>query len=129
MSNLSQLRILVSQTRALTEKNLCIAVVKHLISTLLRAVLIPVAFMVLLSNIKNFLIAKKGFSVSSPQPVQSLSSNILENQKVVFVQPDGLGPDVANVIRTLADPLREADKRLVFLTDTNDLLTTCQENS
>lgn len=128
MSNLSQLRIVARQTRALTEKNLRIVVLKHPISTLLRAVLIPVAFMVLLSNIKNFLIAKNGFSVGSPQLVQNLSSNILENKKVVFVQPDGLGTDVGDVIRTLADPLREADKHLVFLTDPNDLLTTCQES-
>ncbi|KAE9373139.1 ABC transporter [Stipitochalara longipes BDJ] len=128
MSKLSQIRILVRQTRALTEKNLLIAVVKHPISTLFRAVLVPIAFMVLLSNIKNFLIAKNGFSVGSPQPVQSLSNNILKTQKLVFVQPAGLGPDVTEVIQTLTDPLRQASKQLVFLADANDLLTTCQES-
>jgi ATP-binding cassette subfamily A (ABC1) protein 3 len=128
MSKLSQLRILARQTRALTEFFLLIVVVKHPISTLFRAVLVPIGFMVLLSNIKNFLIAKNGFSIGSPQPVQSLSNNILKNQKLVFVQPAGLGPDVADVIRTLAGPLREAGKQLVLLTDANDFLTTCQES-
>lgn len=127
MSKPSQLRMLWRQTRALTEKNLLIAVVKHPVSTLFRAVIVPIAFMVLLSNIKNFLIAKNGFSVGSPQPVQSLANNILNNQKLVFVQPDGLGPDVAEVVQTLADPIR-ADRQLIFLTDPNDLLTTCRES-
>ena len=83
--------IFVRQTWALTKKNLLIFVVRHWFSTFLRAIVLSIAFMPLLPNIKNFLITQNGFGVGSPL-VQSLANNLPGYQKLVFVQPPGLGP-------------------------------------
>jgi len=119
-------RVFVRQTWALTKKTFLIAVVRHWRSTFLRAVFLPIAFMVLLSNIKNFLIARNGFGVGTPLPVQSLADSFSSTQKLVFVTSPGLGPDVARVVEDLADPLQ--GRHLVYLTEPNDLLTTCKES-
>lgn len=126
MASISGFRIFVHQTRALTKKNLLIAVVKHPVSTCFRALIVPIAFMVLLSNLKNFLITQNGFGIGSPQPVQNLTSNILSTQKLVVVQPNDLGPDVGEVVRRLTDPLR--NHQVVVLSNPTDLLTTCKES-
>jgi ATP-binding cassette subfamily A (ABC1) protein 3 len=124
----SRARLFARQTWALTKKTLLIAVVRHWFSTLLRAVILPILFMALLSNIKNFLIARNGFGVGSPLPVYSLAYNLPANEKLVFVQPPGLGPDVETVVKKIADPLRAEKKFLVFLTEPEELVTTCRES-
>ena len=109
----SHIRFFVGQTWALTKKNLLVAVVGHWFSAFLCATVLPIAFMVLLSNINNFLIAQNGFGVGSPLPAQSLANNLPGYQKLVFVQPLGLGLDVAKVVKAVASPLR-GNKNLIF---------------
>jgi hypothetical protein len=121
-------RIFFRQTWALTKKTLLITIGRHWPSTLLRGILLPVAFVVLLANLKNFIIAHNGFGISSPVPVSSLADNVLENQKFVVVQPPGLGADVARVVDTIVHPLRATNTQLVFLSDENDLVSTCLES-
>lgn len=120
-------RFFVRQTWALTKKTLLIAVVRHWFSTIFRALVLPIAFLVLLLNIKNLVVDNDTYGVGSPAPVQSLMTAISSSAKLVFVQPPGLGPDVVTVVDSLANPLR-AHKQLVFLTNENDLLLTCKES-
>jgi len=118
-------RLLLRQTWVLTKKNLLIAVIRNWFSTLLRALILPIAFLVLLLNIKNIVVGNDGYGVGSPSPVQSLAEAIPNSQKLVFVQPPGLGPDVTRVIDLLASTLGR--KQAVYLSDPNDLLTTCRQ--
>ena len=127
MGTTFQPRIFAKQTWALTKKNLLIAVVRHWFATLIRALILPVAFMVLLSNIKNFLIAKNGFGMSTPVPVQSLANALSNDRKFVIVQSPHLGFDVSTVVAKVTEPLR-SNQRLVFLSDEHDLITTCVES-
>ncbi len=115
------------QSWALTQKILLIAIIRHWLSTIFRALVLPIAFMVLLLNIKNLLTGNNTYGYGSPSQVQNLATTISSSQKLVFVQPPGIGPDVARVVDTLTTSLR-GNKQLVFLTDQNDLLTTCREN-
>jgi ATP-binding cassette, subfamily A (ABC1), member 3 len=119
--------VFIRQTWALTRKTLLIVVVRHWVSTIVRALILPIAFLVLLLNIKNFLDGNNTYGVGSPAPVQSLKAAIPDSRKLVFVQTAGLGADAAIAVDTIANPLR-ATKQLVFLTDEDDLLTTCKEN-
>ena len=93
-------RIFIRQTGALTKKILLIAVVRHPISTAFRALVLPIAFLILLLNIKHFLYPNNRYGFGSPAPVKSLEEAIPSSQKLVFVQPPGLGQDVATVIDT-----------------------------
>jgi hypothetical protein len=122
-----EFRIFVRQTWALTKKTLLIAVVRHWFSTTFRALVLPIAFLLLLLNIKNLVVGNYTYGVGSPAPVQGLETAVSSSAKLVFVQPPGLGPDVTRVVDTIANPLR-ADKQLIFLSNENDLLTTCQES-
>ena len=120
-------RIFLKQTWALTKKNLLIAVVRHWFATLVRAIILPIVFMVLLSNIKNFLIAKNGFGISTPIPVQSLANSLPIDQKFVIVQSPNLGYDVSTAVAKVVEPLR-SNKKLVFLSDEKELITTCVQS-
>lgn len=120
-------RFFARQTWALTKKNLLIIVQRHWFSTTFRALVLPIAFLVLLLIIKDLILGNDTYGVGSPAPVQSLETAISSSSKLVFVQPPNLGSDVARAVDALASPLR-ADKQLVFLTDENDLLTTCRES-
>ncbi|KAK9494594.1 hypothetical protein V1508DRAFT_395719 [Lipomyces doorenjongii] len=54
--------IFFRQPWALAKKTLLIVVVRRWYTTLIRAVLLPVAFVVLLANLKNFLVASNGYA-------------------------------------------------------------------
>jgi len=114
------------QTWTLTKKNLLIAAVRHWFSTLIRAVVLPIAFIVLLVNIRNFAFKSNAHGVGSPQPVQSLVNSIPTSKKVVFVQPPGLGTDVAKVVRTITAPLNSS-QNVIYANDNSDLVTLCSE--
>jgi ATP-binding cassette, subfamily A (ABC1), member 3 len=123
----TELKVFARQTWALTRKTLRIAVFRHWFSTALRALILPIAFLVLLLEIKHLIIEDNGYGVGSPSPVQSLENALPNNEKLVFVQPPGLGPDVQEVVTKITSTLTPA-KHVVFLTDVNDLLTTCRQN-
>ncbi len=119
--------VFLRQTWALTKKTLLIAAVKHWFSTLIRAVLLPIAFIVLLANIRNFAFTQNGYGVGSPLPVRGLAESNPAHEKLVIVQPPGLGQDVDRVAKAITAPLYP-DQSVVYLTDANDLLTTCKES-
>jgi hypothetical protein len=123
----SEYRFFIRQTWALTKKTLLIAVVRHWPSTIFRALILPVAFLLLLLNIKHFLDGNDTYGVGSPATVLNLGSAVPNTRKLVVVQPPGLGADVARVVDTITRPLRET-KQLVFLTDEDDLISTCKES-
>lgn len=118
-------RLFMRQTWALTKKTLIIAVMRHWFSTALRALVLPIAFLVLILNIKNLIVGNDGYGVGSPSPVRSLADAIPNSKKLVFVQPPGLGPDVAKVVDEMTSTL--GGKQVVYLTDPNDLVTTCRQ--
>jgi ATP-binding cassette subfamily A (ABC1) protein 3 len=119
-------RLLIRQTWALTKKTLIIAVIRNWISTILRALILPIAFLVLLLNIKNLILGYGQYGVGSPVPVESLADAIPGSKKLVFIQPPGLGSDVARVVDQISSSL--SGKQIVHLTDPNDLLTTCRQS-
>jgi ATP-binding cassette, subfamily A (ABC1), member 3 len=119
-------RLFMRQTVALTKKTLIIAIVRNWFSTILRGLIVPIAFLVLLLNIKNLILGNGGYGVGNPAPVQNLADAIPSSKKLVFVQPPGLGSDVVRVVQQITSSL--GSKQLVYLTDPNDLLTTCRQS-
>lgn len=119
-------RLFMRQTWALTKKTLLIAVVRNWFSTILRALILPIAFLVLLLEIQKLILRNGGYGIGSPAPVQSIAHAIPSSKKLVFVQPSGLGSDVGRVVEQISSSLE--GKQLVYLTDPNDLLTTCRQS-
>lgn len=117
----------IQQIWALARKTLLIAVVRHWFATLFRAVLLPIAFMVFLVNIKYLVYPNNGYGVGSPVPVVSLLDAIPTSRKLVFVQPPNTGTDVSRVVDEVTRSLLK-QKNVIFLTNETDLLSTCLES-
>ena len=79
----------LNQTWTLTKKNLLIALRRHYLATLIRALILPVGYMIFLTFAKNLFISNDVFGVGSPQPVLSLPQGIAlsdgSRTNVVFV--------------------------------------------
>lgn len=96
---------LLTQIKALTKKNLRLLITRHWLSTLLQAVVAPILIIALTLNIRNFGPTSQRYGVGEPRPVRSIKNSIKDSQRLVFVKPPNLGPDVSNVIQTIASPL------------------------
>lgn len=122
------LRSLVKQTWALTKKNLLVAVVRHPFSTFFRALALPIAFLVLILEVKTFLINTSTYGIATtPSPIQPLHSGLLGSQELILLVPPGLGPDVDAVVQQITSSLG-GSQQLVLLHNETDLLTHCPVN-
>lgn len=88
--------------------------------------ILPIAFIVLLVNIRNFAFKSNAHGVGTPRPVQSLAESISSTKKLVIVQPPGLGSDVAKVVSTITGPLNSS-QNVVYTNDNSNLVTLCGE--
>lgn len=86
--------------------------------------MLPIAFIVLLVNIRNFAFKANAHGVGSPQPVRSLADSITSSKRLVIVQPPGLGPDVARVVETVTAPLNSS-QNVIYTDDNSELTTLC----
>ncbi|KAH8896791.1 P-loop containing nucleoside triphosphate hydrolase protein [Thozetella sp. PMI_491] len=117
------------QTWALTKKNILIAVVRHPVSTFFRALVLPIAFLVLLLEVETFLGDTGTFGIgNSPSPIQPLHNGLLGSQDLILVAPQGLGPDVDIVIQKITSLLGTASQQIVYLRNETDLLLHCPVN-
>ena len=80
---------ILKQTWTLTKKNILIALRRHLLATLIRALILPVGYMIFLTFARNLFISNDTFGVGSPAPVLSLPEGIAlsdgSRNNVVFV--------------------------------------------
>ncbi|CCT65409.1 related to ABC transporter [Fusarium fujikuroi IMI 58289] len=102
----SSTRLWFRQLQALTRKIFLIALVKHWLSTLLRALLIPVLILVLVLQIQNFTGDGSRYGVGEPSPIPSLAETLPSETKLVFVQGSNAGSDVGGVITKIKDGLK-----------------------
>ncbi|KAF5557253.1 ABC transporter [Fusarium napiforme] len=102
----SSTRLWFRQLQALTRKIFLITLVKHWLSTLLRALLIPVLILVLVLQIQNFTGDGSRYGVGEPSPIPSLAETLPPGTKLVFVQGPNAGSDVGGVITKIKDGLK-----------------------
>ncbi|KAF5986353.1 ABC transporter [Fusarium coicis] len=102
----SSARLWVRQLQALTRKIFLITLVKHWLSTLLRALLIPILSLILVLQIQNFTGDGSRYGVGEPSPIPSLAETLPPGTKLVFVQGSNAGPDVGGVVSNTKDGLK-----------------------
>lgn len=100
-------RLWLRQIHALIRKILLITIVKHWLSTLLRALVIPILILLLVLQIQNFTGDGSRYGVGKPSPVPSLNDNIPPGTKLVFVQSPNAGLDVSDVIKKITIGLKD----------------------
>ncbi len=88
-----------TQFKALTKKNLRLLVLRHWISTLLLAAVIPVLISALTLNINNFGSSSgESSGVGTPRQIRSIKEGI-GSQRLVTVRPPHLASEVDTVIQ------------------------------
>lgn len=122
--------ILFRQIVTLTKKNLRLEVSRHVFSTLFRALLLPVAFVIFLSCAQNLFITQSSYGVGVAKPVLSLLDAMDSRgvpSKLVMVNSNFIGGDIDHVIQSVARLINGAGKEVVILSEESQLLTTCRE--
>lgn len=112
-----------SQFLALLRKNFMVVIVRSWISTLIRAAVLPIAFVALLLCIPKFTEqAPSPYGQTDPAGIKPLAEAMGSKPLVLWKAP-GLGPDIDHVIDTITKPL---DANLVkFVDKTDDVETVC----
>ncbi|KAK6226672.1 nod factor export ATP-binding protein I [Colletotrichum tabaci] len=125
MRRASGLPLFGGQLRALAWKTLLVAVIRHPISFIIKAYLLPIAIVAVLLNIPKFTTNSNVNGVGTPIPLPSLAETITK-KPLYIVKTPGLGPDVDEVITKIIQPLRPETVR--YLDDERDLLAECLAN-
>ncbi|KAK4550632.1 hypothetical protein LTR36_000211 [Oleoguttula mirabilis] len=120
------------QTWTLCEKTLRIVFIRHLLGTLIRALIAPVIFMFIISYAKNFFVPPSDFGIGSPVAIRSLgdavSSAAGRRDTVVFVNNGHVGGDISSVIEQVRQPIEAQGKVVQVLDSDIGLLTTCRSS-
>ncbi|KAI9844856.1 MAG: hypothetical protein M1838_001998 [Thelocarpon superellum] len=117
------------QIWTLTVKTLMIVLGRHAFSTVIRAFVLPVAFMLFLSYARNLFIPNSVFGIGSATSLRTLSAALGaaggDRDTVVFVNNGLAGGDIDAVIHQVASTVTAAGKTVKYLQDPAGLLETC----
>ena len=120
---------LLRQSWTLTRKNLLIALLRHAFTTIVRAFVLPVAFIIFLTLAKNLFNQADYDGIAQPTAVRSLSSAMASagagRNTIAFVNGGFGGGNIDRVIDRVATPIRKAGKTVKLLQRPEDLLETC----
>lgn len=121
---------LFRQVSTLITKTLLLTVVRRPIATLIRALIFPIALVLVLAYAQFFLNPQQTFGVGSPSPILSLSEALprasASRDTVVFVHNDLTGGAISTVIEELSRPCRAAGKTVRLLSSERELSTVCE---
>ncbi|TQV93236.1 ABC transporter [Cordyceps javanica] len=98
----------------LVRKNILNHIVRHPISFLLTFYVLPLAILPVLLSLPKLLSYQQVSGAADPAPIKSLADTI--NQRLVIVQPSGLGSDVQRVIDTFTKSINP-DKIQIMKSD------------
>lgn len=119
----------IRQVWTLVKKDLLVAAVRRPISTTIRALILPLAIVFIVSYAQYFFNPPQHFGLSEPTSVLDLPDAIARSSggrtNVAFVDNGHSGGDISGVIEELAAPFRKAGRTVHRLATESDLLTTC----
>ncbi|KAF2688847.1 P-loop containing nucleoside triphosphate hydrolase protein [Lentithecium fluviatile CBS 122367] len=126
------MNLMLRQTWALTRKNLTIICLRRPISTLIRALIIPLAVVLLVSFSKEFFASPQNWGISSQHTIRSLKDGLAaaEGRDIVgFVDYGMRGGEVASVIDALSKTIIDAGKTPKIYNDTQQLTQECANDN
>ncbi|KAJ6002156.1 hypothetical protein N7522_007383 [Penicillium canescens] len=122
--------LFLRQVWTLTVKNLLITFVRPSATTTLRALVLPVVFIAIISYARNFFVPPSIYGIGNPTPVRSLTSALGAvgggRDRLVFVNNGFIDGDIQRVIDQVAEPARQHGDQVVTLTSESDLRDTCR---
>jgi len=117
------------QTWTLWRKNFRIIFLRHPLSTIFRATLLPVIFIGFISFARNLLVPPSNYGIGTPAHVKDLQGELLahpDQKKLAFVH-NNLGSDVRDLIDRISNPLIAAGIQVVVLEKKEDLQIECKQ--
>ncbi|KAF2179011.1 P-loop containing nucleoside triphosphate hydrolase protein [Zopfia rhizophila CBS 207.26] len=126
------MNLLLRQIWALIRKNLLIICVRRPISTLIRAIIIPLAVVLIVGYSREFFSSPQRWGTSSPHRIRSLEEGLSASSRhdiVGFVDNGMKGGAVSSVINSLSQTIRKAGKTPRVFKDTNELAQTCASDT
>ena len=129
----SSMALIFRQILQLVEKNLLIAAVRRPITTTLRAVIFPLAIVLIVSFAQEFFNAPQHFGIGTPSSILSLKEALSRSSPgrdtVAFVLPSDSHQDIRDVYKTLSDEVNQVSgKKAISLVDENALKQTCKSS-
>ncbi|EPE24772.1 P-loop containing nucleoside triphosphate hydrolase [Glarea lozoyensis ATCC 20868] len=123
---------ILSQCWTLTRKNILIALHRHTISTVVRAFLLPIAFVIFLSYARNLFIPPSSYGIGTSTPIRTLAEGLDAanggRDTVAFVNNGLAGGDIDRIIDSLAQTVSDSGKKVARLNTQTDLLETCRSS-
>ncbi|RDL33321.1 uncharacterized protein BP5553_08760 [Venustampulla echinocandica] len=123
---------LLAQCWTLSKKNLLIVLRRHALPTIIRAFILPIAFIIFLSYARNLFIPPSTFGVGSAHPVRSLSSALRAasgGRNIVAFVNNGLpGGEIDRVIDAVEQSVLAVEQTVVRLDSEAQLLETCRSS-
>lgn len=124
---------LARQTWTLTRKDLSIVLRHQWLSTFLRAVALPIAYMFFIAYCRNFFLPPSEYGIaSSPNPIRDLTTQVFNSStslggrnRVVFVNNGFTGGPIEQLINGLTDRLEAAGAEVRILDGEDDLFDVC----
>ncbi|KAJ9227162.1 hypothetical protein DTO027B5_830 [Paecilomyces variotii] len=121
----------IRQVRTLIVKNLLITLVRPWCTTLLRAFVLPVGFIIFISYARNLFVEPSVYGIGHPTPIRSLADALGSvgggRDKLVFVNNGFVGGDIERVITEVAEPAR-ATANVEILTAESELRDVCRSS-
>lgn len=121
--------LLLRQVWTLVKKDLLVAAVRRPISTTIRALILPLAIILIVSYAQYFFNSPQYFGVGNPTAVLGLSDAMARSSgartNVAFVDNGFSDGDISGVIEELAVPFRKAGRTIYRMANESELLTRC----
>ncbi|ERF69960.1 hypothetical protein EPUS_08771 [Endocarpon pusillum Z07020] len=123
----------IRQTWTLTVKNLLIVFVRRWFSTILRALVLPVAFMFFISYVRNFFLPPSTYGFGSPRPIRNLTTDVFGpstagRNRIAFINNGYVGGQIESLISRLSTPLIEAGVDVQVLSQDEELTRVCRSS-
>ena len=124
--------LLLRQILTLLHKNLLIAAVRRPISTAIRALIFPLALVLILTYAQYFLNPPQQFGVGKPTPILSLPDALERSSPardtVAFIYDVNANDEIKNVYKSVASQVREAGKKVELGSDEGTLSKVCKSS-
>ena len=123
------------QSWTLTKKDLMILVRRRWLSTFLRAVALPIAYMFFIAYVRNFFLPPSEYGFGFPRPVRNLTTEVFGSDlglggrdRVVFIHNSFRGGQVEDLIDILAPPLEQAGADVRIAASDDELFEVCRSS-
>ncbi|KAL4939151.1 hypothetical protein BDV06DRAFT_41263 [Aspergillus oleicola] len=118
------------QTWTLTVKNLLVVLVRPLLTTVLRALILPVCFVAFISYARNLFIEPATYGIGTPARLRSFADALdsvgVGRNRVVFVNNGLVDGSIEQVINDVAQPVRASQYEAHVLYDEDDMRELCR---